>query len=362
MPLKRSSEKGTVVRKSPVRGRQKSQAVGEEPQSPGLAPLRHGPPLRFQEVLNRLVADESAKGTLLQVIARKAGITPGRLTLLRRKEPQNPALSTLIGLANALDVGLDELLFGASLGAVRTQVMPDMFKIADNLRRRDRMTEAVCQAIAKSIAGQIVTVAREVGEELASKPGSPVSAAFGTISIEDSMFLESTTEEECAVHAKRPEVRYWLESAQKAGGVEVVVNERTNPWATRFAGAVLQQLMAGKKYRWLYPAQYGPLEALLGDLEKLIGLVSRKPDITFRLTEFVTVGMSLRRINTSVARSKHPELLQLLESRYMDADGWVGVILPPADDCDHNLLMETGKLKLAKEGFEALWERAGRRR
>lgn len=79
------------------------------------------------------------KGTTLSEVANKAGIA--RETISRQVIDGNPTLSTLIGIANALDVDISELFPGTKVtGAIR---IGDETHVIDSVSDIERLLKEI---------------------------------------------------------------------------------------------------------------------------------------------------------------------------------------------------------------------------
>jgi transcriptional regulator with XRE-family HTH domain len=297
-----------------------------------------------------------------KIICNQVGISPSALAQYMKAPPTpaekargakvvRPSFEVLMALADFFAVSLDFLVFGEQPGQVHPVDYGPLGRYIDKALfdaqvRNDERTATVAR-IAQRLSEQMDRVAQEI-VETTKKPGA------GILSCDESLNTEMCSLESWIITMDMQ--NDIIEPGDGAADSDNIV-------PGRFFSVVARNLSRGRKYRFLLPygvrdwtplvsAYYRLLQRQCGNDQLVLN------NALFRCTSTpLMTGCSLLHLDIQEMQTINPFLYE--QFRYaINPDHWLGLILPPSEDCQHASVMDCSYLANARANFQLMWENA----
>lgn len=298
-----------------------------------------------------------------KIICKEVGISPSALAQYMKPQLENgerengtkvvrPSFDVLTALANFFAVSLDYLVYGEQSGQVQPIDYGPLGRyidkaIFDSQVRNDERTATVAR-IAQRLSIQMDSVAREIIKESNTKPVS------GIMSCDDSLNTEL-----CSMES-------WIITMDMQNDIMEpgsAVSDSDDVIPGRFFHVVARNLSRGRKYKFLLPYGVRDWAPLVSAYYRLLQRQCGNDQIVLKNALFrcttspLLTGCALHNLDIPEMQAINPILYE--QFRYaLNHENWLGLILPPSDDCQHASVMDCSYLDNALANFQQMWDNA----
>jgi transcriptional regulator with XRE-family HTH domain len=323
--------------------------------------MRKSRPVKLDEMLARLI-EQQGYSRARKLICREVGISPSALAQYMKREPTpeekekgakvvRPSFEILVALADFFAVSLDYLVFGEQPGQVQPLDYGPLGRYIDKalfdsqMRNDERMVTVA--RIAQRLSEQMDRVALEIVEANA-RPGA------GILTCDESLNTESCSLESWIITMDMH--NDIMEPGESASDSDNVV-------PGRFFQVVARNLSRGRKYRFLLPYGVRDWSPLVSAYYRLLQRQCGNDQVVlnnalFRCTSTpLMTGCALLNLDVAEMQINTPILYEQIRAS-ISPDNWLGLILPPSNDCQHASIMNDSHLVTALNNYKQMWDSA----
>ncbi|HWO60318.1 MAG TPA: helix-turn-helix transcriptional regulator [Umezawaea sp.] len=296
--------------------------------------------IKLGQTLSSLI-ERSGYSRNRREILNALDISPAALSQYARDQTR-PSFQKLVGLAEFFGVSLDYLVFGEAHEPVPDHSLLTGYietswqRVSVNTRRHT----ALVGRVGRVLADRVDHVARELAE-------SPTAGREGLIQDDEAARIERFC---LSVDILTLNLEY-----------DLIVMPDGRAVAGKFMGVVASNVAKGCDYRFLVPADSGPVVDQFRDLltDRVGGDLVRRNCSFRRATQPVTSGTALYRLDLDALDSEEPALLAQMQD-YISVRGELGYVIRPNEDSNADMVMNKEHRDRAQVAFDVLWGAANR--
>lgn len=319
-----------------------------------------GRKINLQETLRNLVEAKSFKGKRKD-LAHKVGIKTSALSQYETGKAL-PSLDTAVKLAEALDVSLDELVFGITPEAPKEFNVAPFFRSFDNtladIQSRVTQHSWLLSEIGSLVASRIDRAAdRLLRSELKRLDAPMKETDIRLLRLPTSRLpgiISDATTHKLEEHSGRSHVattNFYYEM-QIVDGQEIPGG---------FLPIMVDNLRKGRRYNFLFSPAAPDADKKIAHIKehfsKALGSPRKMADL-FKVRKArkpFAIGFCMYEIDTASLETNEPALMKTIQ-QFMDANNRVGYVIPPNRLVQGDVLVELDRMSEFSDYVKQTWD------